>query len=77
MTASLLPFLMFLLPVLQDAPPSANWCEVGQTVIIPDGRDGPVTFIDGEFCAVMPYGEKYATRWIYYLIEPAYRTFGR
>jgi hypothetical protein len=77
MTASLLPFLLFILPVLQDAPRSVNWCEEGQMVIIPDGRDGAVTFVDGKFCAVLPYSEKYATRWVYDMIEPKYPKFGR
>ncbi len=27
--------------------------------MIPDGREGPVIFIEGEICGVMAYGEKY------------------
>lgn len=77
MTASLLPFLMLMLPVAPPEVRETNWCAVGQSVIIPDGRDGPVTFIDGDYCGVLPYGEKYATRWAFFLIEPEYRRFGR
>lgn len=77
MTASLLPFLLLMLPVVHDVPRNDNWCQVGDMVLIPDGRDGAVTFIDGEFCGVMPYGEKYATRWVFDMIEPKYRRFGR
>jgi hypothetical protein len=53
------------------APPSPNnWCEVGHTVMIPDGREGPVTSLDGDICQVLVYGETYASQWVYYLIEP-------
>ena len=53
------------------APPSPNnWCKVGHTVMIPDGREGPVTSLDGDICQVLVYGETYASQWVYYLIEP-------
>lgn len=65
------------------APPSPNnWCKVGHTVMIPDGREGPVTSLDGDICQVLVYGETYASQWVYYLIEPVNpkkpddRTFG-
>ena len=65
------------------APPSPNnWCKVGYTVMIPDGREGPVTSLDGDICQVLVYGETYASQWVYYLIEPvdpkkpASRAFG-
>lgn len=77
MTASLLPFLMLMLPVVHDAPRNGNWCAVGDIVLIPDGREGAVTSVDGKFCAVMPYGEKYSTRWMFTLIEPKSPKFGR
>lgn len=78
MTVSLLPFLLMMLPAMDiDQPRQANWCEVGEMVMIPDGREGPVTHLDGDYCGVLPYGEKYVTRWAYYLIEPAYPKFGR
>jgi hypothetical protein len=55
------------------APPSPdNWCRVGHTVMIPDGREGPVTSLDGEICGVLVYGEKYVSQWAYYLVEPIY-----
>jgi len=53
------------------APPTPdNWCKVGHTVMIPDGREGPVTSLDGDICQVLVYGETYASQWAYYLIEP-------
>ncbi len=39
-------------------------------VMIPDGREGPVTSLDGDLCQVLVYGETYASQWAYYLIEP-------
>ncbi len=57
--------------ILPVAPPSPNnWCKVGHTVMIPDGREGPVTSLDGDICQVLVYGETYASQWAYYLIEP-------
>jgi hypothetical protein len=64
--------------VLANQPPApGNWCEVGQKVIIPDGREGPVTSVDGDICRVLVYGEKYVSLWAYFLIEPAYPRYGR
>ena len=40
--------------------------------MIPDGREGPVTSLDGDICRVLVYGEKYVSLWAYYLIEPIY-----
>jgi len=61
-----------------DLPPAPdNWCRVGQTVVIPDGREGPVAAISGDYCGVLVYGEKYLSLWAYYLIEPAYPRYGR
>ena len=59
------------------APVPQNWCAVGQMVMIPDGREGPVTSVDGEICRVLVYGEKYVSLWAYFLIEPASPKFGR
>lgn len=39
-------------------------------MMIPDGREGPVTSLDGDICQVLVYGETYASQWVYYLIEP-------
>ena len=58
-------------------PVPANWCEVGQKVIIPDGREGPVTSVSGEICKVLDYGEKYPSPWAHFLIEPATPRYGR
>lgn len=68
-----------ILTAVHAAPPPdpENWCRVGQKVMIPDGREGPVTSVDGEICRVLVYGEKYVSLWAYYLIEPAYPKYGR
>ncbi len=58
-------------------PTPANWCVVGQKVMIPDGREGPVTSVTGDICRVLVYGEKYVSPWAYYLIEPATPRYGR
>ena len=49
-----------------------NWCRVGQTVMVPDGREGPVTSLEGDICRVLVYGEEYVSLWVYFLIEPVY-----
>jgi hypothetical protein len=59
------------------APAPANWCEVGQVVMIPDGREGPVTAVSGDLCRVLVYGQKHASLWPHYLIEPAHPVYGR
>ncbi len=69
---------LFLLAAAVNEPPSArNWCEVGQAVIIPDGREGPVASVSGDICGVLVYGEKYVSSWAYFLIEPAHPRYGR
>ena len=69
---------IFMLAAVADDPPTPeNWCQVGQQVIIPDGREGPVTAVDGDICKVLVYGEKYVSLWAYFLIEPAYPRYGR
>lgn len=45
-------------------------------VIIPDGREGPVTSVSGELCKVLVYGEAYVSVWAYFLVEPVYRSVG-
>ena len=59
------------------SPVVENWCEVGQVVMIPDGREGPVTQVDGNLCKVLVYGHKYDSPWPFDQIEPAYPTPGR
>jgi hypothetical protein len=69
---------LLLMATAADEPPSPqNWCKVGQAVIIPDGREGPVTSVSGDICRVLVYGEKYVSLWAYYLIEPAHPRYGR
>ena len=60
-----------------DPPVPGNWCQVGQAVMIPDGREGPVTSVNGDICRVLVYGEAYVSLWAYYLIDPAYPMYGR
>lgn len=61
---------------------SENWCTVGYTVMVPDGREGLVTSKDGDICRVLADGEGYVSLWAYYLVEPVYpqnisnRSFG-
>jgi hypothetical protein len=55
-----------------NPPVPENWCGVGQVVMVPDGREGPVTSLDGNICRVLVYGEKYVSLWAYYLVEPVY-----
>jgi hypothetical protein len=45
--------------------------------MIPDGREGPVTSVNGDICRVLVYGEAYVSLWAYYLIDPAFPAFGR
>lgn len=63
--------------VIGNPPAPDNWCRVGQTVMVPDGREGPVTSLEGEMCGVLVYGQAYVSLWAYYVIEPAYPRFGR
>ena len=68
---------LMLLTVASESPSPDNWCEVGQKVVIPDGREGPVTAVDGDICKVLVYGEAYVSLWAYYLIQPANPKYGR
>ena len=71
-------FATLLTLALANEPPAPeNWCKVGQAVMIPDGREGPVTSVSGDICRVLVYGEAYVSLWAYYLIEPAYPRYGR
>jgi hypothetical protein len=57
------------------APPPAaavNWCTPGYKVMVPDGREGIVTSIDGEICRVIADGEAYATLIPHFIVEPVY-----
>lgn len=66
-----------VLSATNATPGQDNWCVVGQKVIIPDGREGPVTSVNGDICRVLVYGEKYVSLWAHYLIEPADPRYGR
>jgi hypothetical protein len=57
---------------LLQPQPAENWCKVGHVVMVPDGREGPVTSLDGNICRVLVYGEKYVSLWLYRDIEPVY-----
>ena len=49
-----------------------NWCTVGYTVMVPDGREAVVTSKQGDICRVMAAGEGYVTLLPYYIVEPVY-----
>ncbi len=49
-----------------------NWCTPGYTVMLPEGREGVVTSIDGEICRVVADGEAYATLIPHFIVEPVY-----
>jgi hypothetical protein len=55
-----------------SATSSGNWCKAGHLVMIPDGREGRVTSVDGPICRVLAYGEGYVSIWTYDLVEPVY-----
>ena len=56
---------------------SRNWCVVGQKVMIPDGREGPVTSLSGDLCQVLVYGQKHASAWDHSQLEPVHPRYGR
>jgi hypothetical protein len=62
----------FLAFIAVTSPQPRNWCIVGHTVMVPDGREGPVTALDGDMCEVLVYGDGQVSRWAYYSIEPVY-----
>ncbi len=53
-------------------PKSNNWCTPGYTVMIPDGREGFVSSVDGDICRVITDGEKFVTPLPHYIVEPVY-----
>ena len=63
---------VYVATAIAALPTPDNWCRVGHTVMVPDGREGPVTSLDGDICQVLVYGESYASQWVYYLVEPVY-----
>jgi hypothetical protein len=57
------------IPELDREP---NWCTPGYTVMMPEGREGVVTSIDGDICRVVADGEAYATLIPHFIVEPVY-----
>jgi hypothetical protein len=55
-----------------EAPVERNWCTPGYTVMMPEGREGVVTSIDGDICRVVADGEKYVTLIPHFIVEPVY-----
>jgi hypothetical protein len=64
--------LAAVVAAVSNPPTPGNWCKVGHIVMVPDGREGPVTSLDGNLCRVLLYGEKYVSLWPYDQIEPIY-----
>lgn len=64
----------FVTASLLSVPPPAeqNWCTVGRTVMVPDGREATVTSTQGDICRVLAFGEGYVSLIPYYLVEPVY-----
>jgi hypothetical protein len=59
--------------IQQHIPPTAdNWCTVGYVVMVPDGREGRVTSISGEFCRVLADGEANVSLMPHFIVEPVY-----
>jgi hypothetical protein len=59
-------------PVDDARPDRLNWCTPGYTVMIPDGREGVVTSVDGDICRVVTDGEAFVTPIPHYIVEPVY-----
>ncbi len=53
-------------------PAQTNWCTPGYTVMIPDGREGVVTSVDGDICRIVTDGEKFVTPLPHFIVEPVY-----
>jgi hypothetical protein len=67
----------FLAVLANPGPAPGNWCKVGQNVMVPDGREGPVVQVTGDICKVLAYGEDRMSLWAYYLLEPSDPQFWR
>ena len=50
----------------------SNWCTVGYVVMLPEGREGVVSSVDGEICRVFADGERYVTLIPHFIVEPVY-----
>ncbi len=53
-------------------PVRTNWCTPGYTVMIPDGREGVVSSVDGDICRIITDGEAYVTPLPHFIVEPIY-----
>ncbi len=53
-------------------PVRSNWCTPGYTVMIPDGREGFVSSVDGDICRIITDGEAFVTPLPHYIVEPVY-----
>ncbi len=53
-------------------PVHNNWCTPGYTVMIPDGREGFVSSVDGDICRVITDGEAFVTPLPHFIVEPVY-----
>jgi hypothetical protein len=76
-SAMLLMGKVIVIAALTLPASDGNWCRPGDRAVIPDGRDGPITEVVGDYCAVLAYGEAHPKRWAYYLLEPTNPRFGR
>jgi hypothetical protein len=59
-------------PVTLEQRQSENWCTPGYLVMIPDGREGFVSSVDGDMCRIIAAGEKYVTLMPHFIVEPVY-----
>jgi hypothetical protein len=53
-------------------PVRTNWCTPGYTVMIPDGREGFVSSVDGDICRIITDGEAFVTPLPQFIVEPVY-----
>jgi hypothetical protein len=60
------------IPEMKPVEPSQNWCTPGYTVMLPEGREGVVTSVDGDICRVVADGEAYVTPIPHFIVEPVY-----
>jgi hypothetical protein len=59
-------------PFDMPEPARTNWCTPGYTVMIPDGREGFVSSVEGDICRIITDGEAYVTPLPHYIVEPVY-----
>ena len=59
-------------PFDMPEPVRSNWCTPGYTVMIPDGREGFVSSVEGDICRIITDGEAYVTPLPHFIVEPVY-----